>query len=212
MLKYLDYIMTELSQLKKNYIYETLVNEIKLYKKYWCEYSTDNSRNPLYNSTPRFYDTHNFDLPTGGSVSISWDIDRLYNIAQQTIINRVSLCDFEELLFNDLTASATEILRISNEINSIHDHKYKPILVIYFKPIQNALILEGRHRYVEFKKFKSSELIPFYYLNDELCFTNILVNYQSPKGNWLHGSSTPMGASNNIGYVVTMLTRLNQPL
>lgn len=39
-----------------------------------------------------------------------------------------------------------------------------------------------------------------------------IVNYQSPKGNWLHGSSTLMGASNNIGYVVTTLTRLNQPL
>lgn len=175
MLKYLDYIITELSKIEEKDISEALINEVNLYKEYWNKYSTDNSRNPLYNSIPSLYDTHNFDLPTGESVSISWDIDGLYNVAKQAPINQASLSDFEGLLFNDLIASADEILRVSHEVNSIHKHKYEPILVIYFKPMQNALLLDGRHRYIEFKKLKSSELIPFYYLDDEMCFTNILL-------------------------------------
>lgn len=174
MQKYLDYIITELSKIEEKEISEELIKEINLYKEYWSKYSTDNSRSPLYESTPNLFNVHNFDLPTGESVYISWDVDGLYEVAKKAPINQASLFEFERLLSNDLIASADEFSRISSEVNSVYKHKYEPVLVIYFKPTQNALLLDGRHRYIEFKKFKSLEKIPFYYLDDEMCFTNIL--------------------------------------
>lgn len=174
MQKYLDYIITEVLKIEEKEVSERLIIELNLYKEYWEKYSKDNSLSPLYKSMPILFDKHNFDLPTGESVSISWDIDGLYKLANQAPINQASLSDFEKLLLNDLIASSDEISKISYKVNSIYKHKYNPVLVICFKPTQNALLLDGRHRYIEFKKFKSFETIPFYYLDDEMCFTNII--------------------------------------
>ena len=176
MLKYLDYIRLELPKLiTQKDILDFLINEITLYKNYWKKFSNDNSRSPLYKSVPTLYNTHNINLPTNETVSISWDIDQLYNIVKQAPIHQVPLSTFEELLYDDLTASVDEFSRISQKVDSIYPHKYAPLLVICFKPTQNALLFDDRHRYIEHKKFKSSKLIPFYYLDDEMCFTSILL-------------------------------------
>lgn len=175
MLKYLDYVKTELSKIEEKEIAYALINEINLYKDYWEKYSSDNSRNPLYHSVPNLYNTHNISLHTGETVSISWDIDQLYTVAQKAPVNQVHLSDFESLLHDDLVASDDEFTRVFQEVDSVHTHKYEPILTICFKPTHSVLLVDGRHRYTEYKKFKSSELVPFYYLDDEMCFTNILL-------------------------------------
>ena len=174
MLKYLNYVTAELSKLPQKDISDALISEVNLYKEYWKKYSTDNSRNPLYQSAPSMYNRHTINLHTNEAVSISWDVRQLYGIAQHMPIKQASLRDFETLLHHDLVASANEISRISHKINSIHTHQYNPILVMNFKPIKNSLLIDGRHRYVEYKKFNSSQLLPYYVIDDELCFSSIL--------------------------------------
>lgn len=174
MVKYLNYIYTELSKIKENEIVDILLPEILIYQKYWKKYSCDNSRNPFYKEIPDSYNTHHFILPTAENVSISWDIDKLYKLSENIFLNYLSLAEFETLIQHDLTASKDEFESISQEVNTINTHRYKPILVMHFKPTNNDILIDGRHRYIEYKKLKSSEKIPFYHLDDEMCITSIL--------------------------------------
>ena len=58
-----------------------------------------------------------------------------------------------------------EFDRIYAEVNSIHSHNYNDILTIHFKPFHCNLILDGRHRYTEFKKFKPDDSINVSFLD-----------------------------------------------
>ena len=174
MLKYLNYVHTELSKIKETEITNILLPEILTYQKYWEKYSCNNFSSPFYKGTPDSYNTHHFILPTEENVSISWDIDKLYKLSEKTSINYLSLSKFEALLCHDLTASNDEFINITRKVKTINSHRYKPALVIHFKPTHNDILIDGRHRYIEYKKFKPSEKIPFYYLDDEICITSIL--------------------------------------
>lgn len=179
MIKYLDYITKELNKIEVKEIAEFLIAEVNLYKEYWKKYSSDNIPNPHYQGKgDLYYNTHNFHFQTGETVTISWDIEQLYKIAQAAPIYYASLSEFEELLHDDLDATKEELLRINDIVKVEHNHKHTPLLLIYFKPTNSTILVDGRHRYIEHKKFKPSEKIPFYYLSDEICFTNILLRRQ----------------------------------
>ena len=66
-----------------------------------------------------------------------------------------------------LKLTAVFCLKLDNSVKNIFPHTYNNILTIFFKPMHKNLILDGRHRYIEFKKFKKNQLINFSYLNSE---------------------------------------------
>lgn len=171
MLKYLNYV---LSFLHSNNIYSgVLPDEINIYKEYWLKYNADNSISPLYNSIPDECDCHCFILPTNEKIFIRWDIEQLYQIVGSNI-HHISLAMFENLIEMDLKNTTEEISRIHNLVNTLHNHRHVPILLLHFKPTNNFIILDGRHRYIEYKKFKQHTNLPVYILNDEQCFTSII--------------------------------------
>lgn len=207
MLKYLDYVLSEISQVDNKYIADIFTQEVILYKKYWQKYATDHSQSPLYNSTPEHFNRHCFHLPTNETISISWDVDFLHGLATQAPIHNASLATFENLISNDLISSADEIRRVSCKVNSIHSHKFAPLLVMYFNPTHSTLLVDGRHRYIEYKKFKPSDQIPIVILDDSMCFTSIpykndllayiLLHNTRVIGDYLNGCS-PLGKILNL--------------
>lgn len=175
MTKYLNYVKLELNKIDEPEISEILITEIETYQKYWKKYAADSTCSPFYNSITGQYDRHIFHLHTGESISIRWDIDKLYKYAMSYLpITNISLSEFDSLTYSDRLTSADEFSRIYNEISTIHNHKYFPILAINFKPTREVLILDGRHRYIEYKKFKPYSSLPIYILDDEACFTSII--------------------------------------
>ena len=83
-----------------------------------------------------------------------------------------SLGGFEEkTIFNEDMIMAAKIIQSGGlvkyvaEAKVIHSHNYNDILTIHFKPFHCNLILDGRHRYTEFKKFKPDDSINVSFLD-----------------------------------------------
>ena len=161
MLKYLEYVTNELSKSAPE-----LLEEIQIYKDMYIKYEKSALPSPLYNGSAHLFNTHNFILPTNENISISWDIDLIYKkISHCSSTKYLSLSEFETIFANDLEQSKEEFVRIYAEVNSIHSHNYNDILTIHFKPFHCNLILDGRHRYTEFKKFKPDDSINVSFLD-----------------------------------------------
>lgn len=176
MLKYLDYVLSVIQTIDEVNAKRTLSDEINIYKEYWKKYNSDTSRNSLYNSVPELYDRHYFFLPTDETVTISWDIEQLYEVANSSIKSTyLSLIEFEKLTETDRINAYDELKRIDREVISLYPHTHTSILLINFKPTNNLIIIDGRHRYMEYKKLKPNELLPVYILDDEQCFSNIFL-------------------------------------
>lgn len=175
MLKYLNYIKSVVSTIYDIELRKVLEKEVEIYMDYWLSFASSTSRSPLYHSTPLLCDEHFFHLPTGNTVSISWDICKLYSYAENMLeINFLSLNEFESMTLIDRENSGNEFEVIANEVRSIQEHKYVPILTMNFKPTNNILILDGRHRYEEYRKFKRQSLLPTYLLDDEDSLSSII--------------------------------------
>lgn len=178
MVKYLDYVSREISK-----VAPIFVKDINMYKNMYIKYEKSFSFSPIYNGTIDLWNRHNFILPTGESFSISWDIDLIYNKYYNTSDTKyISLDEFDDFFENDLRNSKDEFDKINTEVNSIHSHTYNDILTMYFKPFHCNLIIDGRHRYTEFKKFKPKQLINISYLNsneiiDCIIYTSDFVKY-----------------------------------
>ena len=161
MLKYLDYVTNEISKIEP-----TLVEELNIYKNMYIKYEKSSLLSPIYKGTAELFNMHNFLLPTDENISISWDIDLIYKkYAKSSTTQYLSLTDFNTYFDNDLKNSKDEFDRVYSEVNSIHSHTYNDILTILFKPLHCNLILDGRHRYTEFKKFKPEQPINISYFN-----------------------------------------------
>lgn len=165
MLQYLDYIKNELTKMDSNNQIG-LISELELYKKMYCKYEKITKQSPIYNGVTTSYNMHNFYLPTNESFSISWNIDLIYKkFEQYSTTQYVSLKKFETLFVSDLNNSKEEFDRIYNEVKSTYAHTHNNILTVLFKPLHCNLILDGRHRYIEFKKFKPNALINLSYFD-----------------------------------------------
>lgn len=165
MLKYLTYIENEFLNININNPNE-LLSELNLYKKMYCKYKGTTMHNPLYLGNMTSLDVHNFLLPTNESFTISWDIDLIYQkFSNYQTTHFLSLEDFNSLFRSDIENSNSELKKIYKKVKHIHSHTYNDILTLYFSPFDCNLILDGRHRYIEFAKLNPNQLINISYFN-----------------------------------------------
>lgn len=164
MINYLNYI---LSTLQTTYMFppnDFLCTQVNIYKKYWRKYYRDISFSFSYNSVPELYERHCFLLPHNEKVTISWDIKKVYQIASTSVdIKLFSLDAFEKIAKKDIENTSKELEQINKKVSSLHSHIYTPILVMNFKPMECFIILDGRHRYMEYKKLKPNSLSLYTY-------------------------------------------------
>ena len=124
----------------------------------FCSQCKDNSPDDNIDKQPNEiinWDTHHFHFFTGETIKLSWDIDRVYK--KTVLINptKSSVSEFETLLSHDLNFSEAEFNKVSLEVKSIQKHKYGPVLICHMVPFNSYILLDGRHRYIERKKFDS---------------------------------------------------------
>ncbi len=175
MIKTLNHFLFAIQAAASHDIVTYFSSEIEKYKQYWEKYHMDCSSNPLYNSSPYACDQQTFFLTDNEQVTIRWDVDLLYQIAaSSTQIEFLSLREFEEIIESALLYSSDEFSYIEKYITPIHNHVYSPILLMNFHPLYETIILDGRHRYIEYKKFYPTASIPVYILDDQQCYNCIL--------------------------------------
>lgn len=163
MIKYLDYIIYKTESLSYLKPTSDIINKLKIHRKYLEKYSNKKIEEYTYPA----HNKHNFHFPTGETISLSWDVDKLYEYAESHLeISTLSLSNFEKITHDDLCNSIETFSEIYRYTSSMIEHKYKPILIMNFKPFASKLIIDGRHRYMEYKKFKPNELIPIYTIDD----------------------------------------------
>lgn len=181
--KYLNYIKDEIAKILDIELRDVLMVEIDCYILNWNKHKNEAVPSPIYNRIPELYNKHNFNFHTGESISISWDIDALYDFAINNL--PISYMEFQKLtslLGHDLSNSAEEIDRVRAEVNSKQSHKYQPLLIMQYKPLNTYLLIDGRHRYIEYEKFNQTVDIPIYVVDDEkaieaICLNNELMAY-----------------------------------
>lgn len=175
MIKYLNYIEQEIHKSTNKSKNAQAIKQINLYKKYWNYYKHDLTRNPLNNHSLDLFDKHKFNFHTNEQIEICWNVDGLYLYAADNLaVKHLGIQQFEMMVYDDLLSSFDELLFISEKVQVLHEHQYVPLLIMKFKPMNQYLILDGRHRYIEYKKFKSDEKIPVYIVDDTDCINYIL--------------------------------------
>lgn len=108
-------------------------------------------------------------------ITISWDVQKVFAYAQQNnTIDYYSLDELNSLLYKDITSSIDEFQRIATKIVYQHKNQINPLLVMYFAPMGLYIFLDGRHRFIEFMKYKQNQLIPVYTVRDDECSKFIL--------------------------------------
>lgn len=175
MIKYLNCIEQEILNSANIFKKDKALEQIALYKKYWDYYKHDLTRNPLNKHTLDLFDKHKFNFHTDEQIEICWNVDSLYLYAMDNlVVEYLDIQQFETMVYDDLFSSRDELHFICEKVQTLHEHQYTPLLIINFKPMNQYLILDGRHRYIEYKKFKSAEKIPVYIVDDTDCMNYIL--------------------------------------
>lgn len=169
MIKYLNYVQSEiivnekLNGDKKNFLISKLSNYISL----WNYYKNDDTLSVLHPEEYGLLDTHNFQFPTNETIQISWDIDKIYRKSAMIQPKKISLTDIEKLIIQDISNSIYEFTRVENEVKSIYKHKYAAVLIFYFSPQNAYIMLDGRHRFIEERKFKKNGCISAFILDSD---------------------------------------------
>ncbi len=142
------------------------IDTISLYIEYWKKYSHDDSFTSKYNNIPDEYDRRKLYFSTGEEIVVHWDIVKLHKYAQKHLeIQKVTLEKLSEILTDDLSIYSNDTYEEAfNKVKSLNKHVYDPILIMSFSPMNATFILDGRHRYIEYMKFKKNKLIPIGWL------------------------------------------------
>ena len=153
-----------------------LIPELDLYISYYSQYCNNDEFCNEYLSIPSQYDMRVFHFDTNEHITISWDTDKLNNYAlKHKSPLYMTLDEFNNYFQADLSYSSYELHQISHKINSVRKHTYTSILTMAFYPMDSNLIIDGRHRYIEYKKFKSTCRIPVYIFKDIECINSIFL-------------------------------------
>lgn len=94
------------------------------------------------------------------------------NYAVRLIANKKEVCEmnFEELsviLSNDYSVSTQGLSDIYNNIEKPISHNTDSLLIMYYYPLDKYLLLDGRHRYVEYLKFNLTKPIRVKFVSSE---------------------------------------------
>lgn len=175
LIKYLNYIEQEIFKVQNDSKKELASNEISLYKEYWQLYKDDLTFNPLNPYPLALSDRHYFNFHTKEQIEIRWNIESIYLHAKNNLnVKYLHLEQFEKLVYENLLSSIEELQLINRKVQTLYKHEYQPILIMNFSPMNQYILLDGRHRYIEYKKFKKNELIPIYLVDDISCINFIL--------------------------------------
>ena len=188
MVEYLKIVKSALLNDEENR--RQLAGEIDTYIRKYRKARQTIQANPMHTNSTGEINTHSFVFPTGEEISISWDIGQIRSDIKNNSIQYLALPRLKEIIQADLAASIDEFIDIGNEVVSVKHHLDEPLIVMDFKPQRSYLLIDGRHRFVEYAKFNQKSLIPCYFIDSEDCCKNIilkrdLIIYKILKNIWV---------------------------
>ena len=146
---------------------EFLMSKIESHISQWLHYKNCKGRSPLHPEEFVSGNVHNFYFPTNESIQLVWDIDKIYRKSIAIQPKEFELPELQEIIKKDIISSLDEFTKIENEVHNIQRHHYAAVIIFYFSPLRIHLMIDGRHRFIEHRKFKQQEKILAFVLDSD---------------------------------------------
>ena len=121
-----------------------------------------------------YLNKHLFKLRNKDSVYIIWDVGQLNEMSLGTPLYRKSQKDFKAMFEQDNYNLNADIKEIFNDVKSVIHHEYDDILIMFFEPLKKYILIDGRHRVVEYMKFKPTQDVFFRIVSSDDCISCIM--------------------------------------
>ena len=174
MYRFLDFLETTVIDAHTSFDKGILLKEIDDYKRLWAKYEHCQKANPFYHEPTGKYNIHRFDISGEEAIFIIWDVGQLNEMSFGTPLYRKSLKDFKAMFKQDNYDLEFETKEIYNDVKSVIHHEYNDILIMFFEPLKKYVLIDGRHRAVEYMKFKPTQEILFRIVSSNNCISSIM--------------------------------------
>lgn len=114
------------------------------------------------------HDDHVYHFPQNIDINIEYSIPVVWELADETCKKSIIFADLKKMLRFDLEQSKEDMDVLRRHIKNRRKHKSKFLIVMYHVPNNTYLLLDGRHRFVEYEKFASdTERVPVLLVDSE---------------------------------------------
>ncbi|MCI8410008.1 MAG: hypothetical protein HFJ09_12185 [Lachnospiraceae bacterium] len=121
------------------------------------------------------HDKHIYHFPRNIDINILYSIPIIRILAGKENEKYISFKKLKELLSYDIEQSKAEFDAIKTLIVHKQKHDSQFLIIMYHYPSGKWLLLDGRHRFVEYEKFKpDEERVPVLVVDSEMLLTAII--------------------------------------
>lgn len=139
------------------------------------EYPSDYISNPRAILEDQEHDAHVYHFPDNIDVSIQYSIPIIRELAGKDYERYISFKELKELLAYDIEQSKEEFDDIRKLVVGKYKHKAESLVIMYYIPHERWLLLDGRHRFVEYEKFNpDAECVSVLAVNSKMLMPAII--------------------------------------
>lgn len=121
------------------------------------------------------HDEHIYHFPDNIDINIQYSIPIIRLLAEKERETYIPFRKLKELLSFDIEQSREEFDNIRTLIARKQKHDAKFLIIMYHIPSDKWLLLDGRHRFVEYEKFEpDEEQVPVLVVNSEMLLPAII--------------------------------------
>lgn len=121
------------------------------------------------------YDEHVYHFPDNIDISIPYSIPTVRMLAGKENEIYISFQEIKKMLAFDVEQTCEEFNAIRKLVVNKQKHTPESLIIMYSVPLNQWLILDGRHRYVEYEKFNPlEERVPVLMVTSDMLISAIV--------------------------------------
>lgn len=139
------------------------------------EHASDFIDNPALILADQQHDDHVYYFGDNIEISIQYSIPIVKKLAGKEHEKYMSFKDLKRLLNYDMEQSKEEMDALRKQIIRKQKHDSPFLIVMYHVPNGTWLLLDGRHRFIEYEKFQpDAERVPVLVVDSEMLYSAII--------------------------------------
>lgn len=139
------------------------------------EHASDYIYDPILVLKDQAHDDHIYHFPDDINISIQYSIPIIKELAEKEHEKYIPFNQLRELLLHDVEQTKEEFDSIRNLIVRRQEHDSPFLIIMYHIPSQKWLLLDGRHRFIEYEKFSPyEEKVPVLAVDSEMLMPAII--------------------------------------
>lgn len=139
------------------------------------EHASDFIDDPALMLADQHHDDHVYHFCDNIDISIQYSIPVVRKLAGKEHEKYMSFKDLKRLLYYDIEQSREEMDNLRKLIVRRQKHNSQFLIVMYHVPNGTWLLLDGRHRFIEYEKFQpDAERVPVLVVDSEMLYSAII--------------------------------------